>query len=61
MVGVSTAFGIFNYVTYEHEHGRKDLPYQKMRGKPYPWECSDCNLFDLECWKECRGGEKSSH
>ncbi|KAH8055786.1 phosphoribosylglycinamide formyltransferase [Aureococcus anophagefferens] len=26
----------------------------KIRAKPYPWSCPDCNLFDSACWKACK-------
>eukprot|EP00600_Ochromonadales_sp_CCMP1393_P002371 CAMPEP_0174984774 /NCGR_PEP_ID=MMETSP0004_2-20121128/17931_1 /TAXON_ID=420556 /ORGANISM="Ochromonas sp., Strain CCMP1393" /LENGTH=84 /DNA_ID=CAMNT_0016237265 /DNA_START=71 /DNA_END=325 /DNA_ORIENTATION=- len=54
MVGLSTVLTVYNVVAHSHDHIRTGLPYQKIRSKPYPWSCPDCNLFDLECWKECR-------
>jgi cytochrome c oxidase subunit 6a len=41
----------------EHAH-RKHGPepdYMKIRNKAFPWECEDCELFNNECWKKCRG------
>lgn len=67
MMGVTTLFAIYNVVAHTHDHPRTDLPYMKYRSKPYPWkECADCNIFDPECWKKCRGegaedGEEESH
>lgn len=58
MIGVSAIFGVYNVVAHEHEHPREGLPYQHIRNKPYPWSCSDCNLFDGACWDECRGKGK---
>ena len=60
MAGLSTVLGIYTYFTNTHDHARSGLPYQKIRSKPYPWACSDCALFDGDCWKECRG-ETVSH
>lgn len=40
----------------EHDH-RKEGPepdYMRIRNKEFPWECSDCELFNGECWKKCR-------
>lgn len=40
----------------EHPH-RKHGPepdYMRIRNKEFPWECSDCELFNSECWKKCR-------
>ena len=30
---------------------------RKIRSKPYPWSCSDCNLFNSECFKKCKEGK----
>lgn len=42
------------FVEHKHRpHG--PLPdYMKIRNKEFPWECSDCELFNQECWKKCR-------
>jgi len=40
----------------EHPH-RKHEPepdYMRIRNKPFPWECDDCELFNNECWAKCR-------
>jgi NAD-dependent dihydropyrimidine dehydrogenase PreA subunit len=54
MVVASFGFAAYNIAMHEHVHPRHDLPYQHIRTKPYPWKCSDCNLFEGECWKECK-------
>ncbi|TFJ85985.1 hypothetical protein NSK_002805 [Nannochloropsis salina CCMP1776] len=37
------------------EHSDKPLPdYMHIRSKPFPWECSDCSLFDTDCFKKCK-------
>jgi len=40
----------------EHHHRPEDpLPeYMSIRAKEFPWSCSECPLFDLECWNKCR-------
>lgn len=58
MVGLTGLFTIYNIAIHGHQHPRKDLPYLKLRNKPFPWECKDCDLFDMDCWDECRGGAK---
>eukprot|EP00286_Rhodomonas_abbreviata_P007209 CAMPEP_0181339332 /NCGR_PEP_ID=MMETSP1101-20121128/29192_1 /TAXON_ID=46948 /ORGANISM="Rhodomonas abbreviata, Strain Caron Lab Isolate" /LENGTH=101 /DNA_ID=CAMNT_0023450279 /DNA_START=55 /DNA_END=360 /DNA_ORIENTATION=- len=58
MVGLSVALGVYCFIVSEHEHGRTGLSYQKIRTKPYPWSCSDCNLFSPDCWKECRAAKQ---
>ena len=40
----------------DHPH-RKHGPlpdYMRIRNKEFPWECEDCEIFDLDCWKKCR-------
>ncbi len=32
--------------------------YQKIRLKPYPWFCYDCNIFDNPCHRICKAEEK---
>ena len=41
----------------EEHHHRPDGPmpeYMSVRKKEFPWECDQCALFDLDCWKKCR-------
>ena len=63
MYGFCFVVGAYNYFAHEHEHMRKDMPYLRMRSKPFPWkECSDCDIFDGACWDECRGkGKPADH
>ncbi|CAM9429509.1 unnamed protein product [Discosporangium mesarthrocarpum] len=28
--------------------------HMKIRNKPYPWMCSDCNFLDMKCFEECK-------
>jgi len=60
MIALSGAALALNMGAHEHGHVRTGLPYQHMRGKPYPWAC-DCTLFDTACWAECRGETPASH
>lgn len=46
-----------------HGHHEDDKPkpdYMRIRTKPYPWECSDCSLFDTECFKACQEARRGS-
>jgi len=58
--------GYIGYVEYQHmKHPHEDhekIPYShmKIRNKPYPWSCPDCNLFNLKCWRECREAQKAA-
>ncbi|KAG5191924.1 hypothetical protein JKP88DRAFT_217125 [Tribonema minus] len=42
-----------------HDHHDEDAPHyshMRVRSKPYPWQCSDCNFIDPECYKKCKEG-----
>ncbi len=43
----------------EHLHRpHGPLPeYMGIRNKEFPWECGQCDLFDLDCWKKCRAAK----
>uniref|UniRef100_A0A7S2G097 Uncharacterized protein n=1 Tax=Octactis speculum TaxID=3111310 RepID=A0A7S2G097_9STRA len=57
--GVSVAGVVIGYLESQHHHHEAPpRSFKKIRAKPYPWECSDCTLFDLECWKECRANKE---
>ena len=45
-------------IVVEHDHRPEGpLPeYMTIRNKEFPWECGQCDLLDLQCWKKCRGG-----
>ena len=58
MIGLSTGLTVYNVVAHSHDHAHSGYAYQKIRNKPYPWDCSDCNLFDNDCFKECRAANK---
>lgn len=51
--GLSALYSLF---FDEHPHRFEgELPeYMSVRSKEFPWECEDCDLFDLKCWKKCR-------
>jgi hypothetical protein len=46
----------YSFFFDEHPHRHEDpLPeYMVIRSKEFPWECGECDLFDLKCWKKCR-------
>ena len=55
MIVLSGTFGAYNVMTAEHPHGRHDMPFMKIRNKPFPWrECPDCDILDGDCWAKCR-------
>ena len=57
--GVAVCGGLFGinlilHATHEHGHEQPAYPYMKIRGKAFPWDAEDCDLFDMECkrkWK----------
>lgn len=61
MIGfpVVLASGLFTILFDEHPHRVEgELPeFMKIRSKEFPWECGDCDLFDLKCWKKCRANK----
>ena len=58
MVGlpICVASCVFSFVMEGHAHRVEgEVPeYLAIRKKEFPWECSDCDLFDMACWKKCR-------
>jgi len=55
MVAFTAIVSVYNVIMHDHDHPRDDLPYNKIRNKPFPWkECPDCELLNGECWKKCR-------
>lgn len=55
--GPVCVFGVVKDLIFEVHHHRPDgaLPeYMGIRKKEFPWECENCDLFHLECWKKCR-------
>ena len=55
---VLAVVGAYNiYVVNAHGHPHRseiDYDHLRFRKKPYPWECSDCNLFDRKCHRDCK-------
>mmetsp|Transcript_21324 Transcript_21324/g.73624 ORF Transcript_21324/g.73624 Transcript_21324/m.73624 type:complete len:106 (-) Transcript_21324:98-415(-) len=43
-----------NHLAHPHESHTPAMSHLKIRAKPYPWSCPDCNLFDSACWKACK-------
>ena len=46
-----------------HGHDHDDHPkpdYMRVRTKPFPWECSDCSLFDTDCFNKCKAERRAS-
>ena len=42
------------FVEHAHRKHGPEPDYMRIRNKEFPWECSDCELFNSECWKKCR-------
>ena len=57
---LSTYIGIVEYRHMMHPHAHEDVAYShmKIRAKPYPWDCPDCNLFEAQCFRDCKAAAK---
>lgn len=54
---ISTVYNLYEIAHEGHEEGTpKEVPYMHNRAKPFPWKCSDCELFNDRCWKGEDGG-----
>lgn len=59
-IPICVASAFYSYFFDVHAHREEgELPeYMKVRSKEYPWECSDCDLFDYPCWRKCRAEKR---
>mmetsp|Transcript_6472 Transcript_6472/g.8772 ORF Transcript_6472/g.8772 Transcript_6472/m.8772 type:complete len:123 (+) Transcript_6472:86-454(+) len=56
-IGVVTVLTVIQHSMHhhdEHEDETPPPPYMKIRSKPYPWQCTDCDFFDSKCHAECK-------
>lgn len=57
-VGIPICILSSAYTLFFDEHPHRfegPLPeYMAIRKKEFPWECGECDLLDLKCWKKCR-------
>ena len=53
---LTTYVGIIEYqhLMHPHEDHTPEYSHLKIRAKPYPWACPDCNLFESACWRACK-------
>lgn len=59
--GPVVVLAITKDLLFEVHHHRPHGPlpeYMGTRSKEFPWECGQCDLFDLDCWKKCRAEKK---
>jgi hypothetical protein len=47
MVGFTSVVTIYNIAVHDHDHARTDMPYMRVRNKPYPWYVSISILCQL--------------
>jgi cytochrome c oxidase subunit 6a len=55
--GPICVFGVLKDAVFEVHHHRPEEPlpeYMGIRKKEFPWECGQCDFFDMDCWKKCR-------
>ena len=60
--GPGVVFCLFKDLIFEeHVHRSDDSQpeYMTIRKKEFPWQCSECDLFDMGCWKKCRAEQSS--
>lgn len=52
---------LYSFIMDEHEHRVEGaMPeYMTVRSKEFPWECGECDLFDIPCWDKCRAAKKA--
>ena len=55
MCGVLFVYNMgLHFMHGHHDHEQIAYPYMKKRTKPLPWSCTNCDLFDMPCWKKCK-------
>jgi hypothetical protein len=58
------ALSSFKDIVFGEEHGHHEEgpkpDYMHIRNKAFPWECEDCDLFDMPCWKKCKAEKAAS-
>lgn len=58
--GPGVLFGVSKDLIFEEHNHRPEgaLPeYMGIRKKEFPWECSECDFFHLDCWEKCRAAK----
>ena len=48
----------YRHMMHPHEHEDIAYSHMKIRAKPYPWDCPDCNLFEAQCFRDCKAAAK---
>jgi cytochrome c oxidase subunit 6a len=50
---------LYSAIFDEHPHRAEgELPeYMVIRNKEFPWQCGECDLFDMKCWKKCKANK----
>lgn len=54
LLGLVAVANVYIHVTHEHHEVEKKYAYNDIRKKKFPWQCSDCALFDRECHRKCK-------
>jgi hypothetical protein len=58
LIGVLAVINVGIHMSHEHSHGNPAYPYLQIYNKPFPWNESKCNLFDLDCKAKFRAMNK---
>ncbi|GMH48685.1 hypothetical protein TrVE_jg14499 [Triparma verrucosa] len=59
-MGILATSGHHHYADEDYVPGKGgvELPtHVRLRNKPYPWSCPDCNLFHAPCWAKCKAAK----
>mmetsp|Transcript_3099 Transcript_3099/g.4742 ORF Transcript_3099/g.4742 Transcript_3099/m.4742 type:complete len:115 (-) Transcript_3099:58-402(-) len=55
LVGAAATYSLLDHFSHhDHHHEETEFTHLHVRTKPYPWECSHCNLVDSECYLRCK-------
>ena len=50
---LSSAYSLF-FDEHPHRHDGPLPEYMSVRAREFPWQCGECDLFDMKCWKKCK-------
>ena len=56
-VGALCVINVFVHMSHDHHESHASYPYNQMRAKEYPWDASNCDLFNLECKRKFKASQ----
>eukprot|EP00753_Platysulcus_tardus_P005677 PLAT13601.1.p1 GENE.PLAT13601.1~~PLAT13601.1.p1 ORF type:complete len:128 (-),score=42.54 PLAT13601.1:159-542(-) len=57
-MAISLLFAGIVFVAADHHGHNEARPYFRVRHKAFPWDCSDCGLFEVECLEKCSAAKR---